>query len=514
MKKTLNSIFSDIPASIVVFLVALPLCLGIALGSGAPLFSGIISGIIGGIVIGTLSGSSLSVSGPAAGLIAIIVMGLDKLGSFEAFLLAVFIAGIFQIIFGFLKLGLIGDFIPNTVIKGMLAAIGVILILKQIPHFVGYDKYFEGDESFFQADHENTFSILFKMVNSISPLAIIIGLISVIILLLWETKSFKKNQLIKFIPAPLVVVVIGSIINSYFSFVGSNLALKEEHLVFLPMLNNLSDLNNVLPSPNWNEIFNQNVWIIAVTIALVASIETLLCIEATDKIDPLKRSTPVNLELKAQGFGNAISGLLGGLPITSVIVRSSANVNAGAVTKASSIMHGFWLLLSVIFIPTLLNKIPYSALAAILIMTGYKLAKPSILNELHKRGYDQLIPFITTVAAILFTDLLVGVLIGIVVSFAFILRSNYQSAIMVINDDNQYLVRLRKDVSFLNKAELKKILEEIPSNSNILIDITRSDFIDKDVIDVINDFLRHASLKNLKIDIKKNQFNKLHQLIH
>ena len=513
MKKTINAIFSDFPASIVVFLVALPLCLGIALGSGAPLFSGIISGVVGGIVIGALSGSSLSVSGPAAGLIAIIVMGLDKLGSFEAFLLAVFIAGIFQIIFGFLKLGIIGDFIPNTVIKGMLAAIGVILILKQIPHFVGYDKYFEGDEAFFQTDHENTFSILFKMINSISPLAIIIGLISVLILLLWETKSFKKNQLIKFVPAPLVVVMVGAVINSCFASMNSVLALKEEHLVFLPMLNNLSDLNSVLLSPNWNEIFNQNVWVIAITIALVASVETLLCIEATDKIDPLKRRTSTNLELKAQGFGNAISGLLGGLPITSVIVRSAANVNAGAVTKASAIMHGFWLLLSVVFIPTLLNKIPYSALAAILIMTGYKLAKPSILNELHKRGYDQLIPFVFTVAAILFTDLLIGVLIGIIISFIFILRSNYQSAIMVINNNDQYLVRLRKDVSFLNKAELKAILEEIPVDSNILIDITRADFIDKDVIDVTNDFLKHAHLKNLKIEVKKSQFNKLHQLI-
>ena len=513
MKKIFNTLSGDVSSSLVVFLVALPLCLGIALGSQAPLFAGIIAGVVGGIVIGGLSGSALSVSGPANAQMAIVAAALTTLPSFESFLLAVVIAGLLQLLFGFLKFGILGEFIPNTVIKGMLAAIGIILILKQIPHIVGYDKDFEGDESFSQIDHNNTFSALITAFNYLSSSAILIGLISITILILWDNQYLKNKKWLKFIPAPLVVVVVGGLLNEWFVSIGSSWALKKDFLVSLPSLQSISDFNQVLSYPNWQEILNKDVWIVALTIALVASLETLLSIEAADKIDPLKRYTPANRELKAQGIGNLISGLVGGLPITSVIVRSSANVNAGAKSKYSAIMHGVWLLLSVIFIPHLLNKIPYSALAAILIMTGYKLAKPSIFKELYQRGWDQLIPFTVTITAILFTDLLMGIFIGIAVSFIFILRSNFKSSVMIVHDNNHYLVRLRKDVSFLNKATLKNTLENIPAHAHILIDVTRSDFIDKDVIDVINDFLQHAHLKHIHTEVKKSQFKTLHQLI-
>jgi len=515
MKKILQSFSADISASIVVFLVALPLCLGIALGSQAPLFSGIIAGVVGGVVIGFLSNSSLSVSGPAAGLIAIVVLGVQTLGSFEAFLLAAFIAGILQIMFGYLRLGSLSDFIPNSVIKGMLAAIGVILIIKQLPHFVGYDTHHEIDEGLLEIDQqEKTFLNLFDIANHISPLAIGIGTISILILLLWETKFLKKYRTLKFIPAPLIAVIIGVAINYYFASVNSVLALQQEHLVTLPSLKNLADLNSILLFPDMLAVFNPHVWGIALTIALVASIETLLCIEATDKIDPLKRRTDGNRELKAQGVGNALSAILGGLPITSVIVRSSANVNAGAQSKFSTIFHGAWLLLAVIFIPHFLEKIPYAALAAILILTGFKLAKPSIFKALYRLGADQLIPFIITVLAILLTNLLLGICIGIIVSFAFILYSNFKSSLMIVNNDkNHYLLRLRKDVSFLNKAKLKNMLENLPISSHVLIDVSRCDFIDKDVIEVINDFSKHAQLKKITVEIKKNNFKALHRLI-
>lgn len=434
MKRALQSITADFSASIVVFLVALPLCLGIALGSQAPLFSGIIAGVVGGIVIGFLSNSSLSVSGPAAGLIAIVVLGIQKLGSFEAFLLAAFIAGILQILFGYLRFGSLGDFIPNAVIKGMLAAIGIILIIKQIPHFVGYDKNSEADEALMDPQGEK-FLNLFDIVSNISPLAIGIGIISVLIMLLWETKFLKKYRALKFIPAPLIAVIIGAMINYYFILSNSELALQQEHLVTLPPLNNLSDLNSILLFPDFSAVLNHHIWGIAITIALVASIETLLCIEATDKIDPLKRRTNGNRELKAQGVGNTLSAMLGGLPITSVIVRSSANVNAGAQSKFSAIFHGAWLLLAVIFIPHFLDKIPYAALAAILIITGFKLTKPSIFKDLYRLGADQLIPFIVTILAILFTNLLLGICIGIIISFAFILYSNFKSSLMIVHNE-------------------------------------------------------------------------------
>jgi carbonic anhydrase len=513
MKKIFQNAGADFPASIVVFLVALPLCLGIALGSNAPnLFAGIIGGIVGGIVIGSLSGSQLSVSGPAAGLTAIVATAIGKLPAYEAFLLAVVIAGIIQMIFGFLKGGFLGDYIPNSVIKGMLAAIGIILILKQFPHLVGYDKDFSGDQAFFQKDTNNTFSEIFYSINYITPVAVLIGLLGIGIQVLWEKVLVKKAQVFKLIPAPLVVVVMGIFVTMAFKTSGV-FALDSGHLVNIPVASSLGEFASFFTSPNWAFITNTDVWITGITLALVASLESLLSIEASDKLDPYKRVTDNNRELKAQGIGNIVSGLIGGLPLTSVIVRSSANINAGAKSKWSAIMHGILLLLCVAFIPGLLNTIPYAALASILIYTGYKLAKVSLFKEFFSKGWDQFVPFVVTILAILFTDLLKGIAIGLVVGLYFVMRSNYKSAVFIVNDHNKYLIRLRKDVSFLNKPGVRRKLEAVPENAFVLIDITRADFIDKDIIDTINEFNAHAHLKNIRVEIKKSTFKPLHELV-
>ena len=513
MKKYFQNAAADIPASLVVFLVALPLCLGVALGSGAPLFSGIIAGMAGGIVVGLLSGSPLSVSGPAAGLTAVVATAIGKVPVYEAFLLSVVIAGALQIVFGFLRAGVIGDYVPNSVIRGMLAAIGIILILKQLPHFVGYDKDFSGDEAFIQIDKENTFSELVYSINYISPVALLIGVLSVLILILWETSIFKKIKGVQWVPGPLVVVVVAISINAIFIKSGSSFSIGQNHLVNLPVANNFSSFFSFFTFPAWEHLGNPRVWTIALTIALVASLETLLSIEAVDKLDPYNRRTPTNRELKAQGVGNIVSGLLGGLPVTSVIVRSSANVNAGARSKLSTILHGVMILLTVLFIPGILNKIPLSALAAVLIFTGYKLAKPSIFHAFYTRGWDQFVPFVATILAILLTDLLIGILVGTGVGLFFLVRSNFRSSVMIVHDDNKYLLRLRKDVSFLNKPIVKEKLESVPTGSFVLIDLTRADFIDKDIIDVINEFLKHAHLRNITVEIKKSRFRPVHQLV-
>lgn len=514
MKKYFQNIGSDLPASIVVLLVALPLCLGIALGSGAPLFSGIIAGMVGGIVIGLLSGSQLSVSGPAAGLTVIVATAIVKLQVYEAFLLAVVIAGIIQVILGFIKAGVIGDYVPNSVIKGMLAAIGFILILKQFPHLVGYDADFEGDESFSQGDKENTFSEMFQAIEFITPSALVIGGISLLILILWERKFIKNNKVLKLIPGALMVVFVGVLINQFFLSSKPDYALDAKHLVSLPVATDLASFFSFFTFPDIKFLNNPNVWISAFTLAIVASLETLLGIEAVDKLDPLKRVTPTNRELKAQGVGNIVSGLIGGLPLTSVVVRSSANVSAGGKTKVSTIMHGTMLLICVMLIPSLLNKIPLSALAAVLIFTGYKLAKISLFKEFFQKGWDQFIPFVVTILAILFTDLLIGIMVGIGVGLFFMIRSNFRSSVMVVHDKNNYLIRLRKDVSFLNKPIIKKKLEEVPRNAFVLIDATRADYIDKDVIEEINNFLCHAHIKNIKIEIKKSAHKPMHLLIN
>ena len=512
MKKYYSHIGPNLSASIVVLLVALPLCLGIALASGAPLFSGIIAGVVGGIVVGLLSGSQLSVTGPAAGLTAIVAVAILKLQVYEAFLLAVVLAGIMQVALGYLKAGVIGDYIPNAVIKGMLAAIGLILIMKQFPHLVGYDANFEGDETFAQADQNNTLSAIYTALNTITPTAVIIGIGSIILLAVWEKPFIKKNKLLQFVPGPLVVVILAIIINSTIEQLSGIAGLESKHLVSLPIAHSTTEFISFFTLPNFSFITNTQVWISALTLAIVASLETLLGIEAVDKLDPLKRVTPTNRELKAQGFGNIVSGLIGGLPLTSVIVRSSANVSAGGKTKQSTIFHGILLLLCAALIPGLLNKIPLSALAGILIFTGYKLAKITLFKEFYQKGFNQFIPFCVTIIAILFTDLLIGISIGIAVSLVFIIRSNFKTAVMIVNDNNNYLIRFKKDVSFLNKPIIKGELELVPENANLVIDVARAEFIDKDVIDEVNGFLYHAHLKNIKVSLKTNPSNASHGL--
>lgn len=499
-----KSIGSDFPASIVVFLVALPLCLGIALGSNAPLFSGIIAGIVGGIVIGALSGSQLSVSGPAAGLTAIVIGAIAILPSFEAFLLAVVICGALQLVLGFARAGVIGDYIPKSVIKGMLAAIGIILVLKQIPHLIGYDKDYEGDQSFLQPDGENTFTGIFSALNAITPAAVIIGVACLLFQFFWGNFSEKKGGWLKLVPAPLLVVLLGVAINELLRWQTAGFGLKQEHMVNIPVASSAQEFFSFFTTPDWSALANKQVWLSGATLALVASLETLLGIEAVDNLDPQKRISPTNRELKAQGVGNIISGLIGGLPLTSVIVRSSANVNAGAKTKTSTILHGFFLLLSVAFIPTVLAIIPLSALAAILIYTGFKLAKPSLFKDFYKKGWDQFIPFVATIVIVLLTDLLVGVLSGLAVGLFFSARSNFRTAVFIVNDDNNFLIRLRKDVSILNKRGIKAKLDAVPENSNVLIDATRADFIDKDILDMIEDFRRDAPKRNIQVEVKIN----------
>jgi MFS superfamily sulfate permease-like transporter len=503
-KSYLRSLGSDFPASVVVFLVALPLCLGIALGSGAPLFSGLIAGIVGGIVVGSLSGSQLSVSGPAAGLTAIVAVAITNLQSYEIFLVAVVIGGLFQLILGFLKAGILGDYIPSNVIKGMLAAIGLILILKQIPHFVGYESDFQGDETFEQKDGDNTFTTIITSIRHFLPTALIIGVICLALQIVWDKFLAKKSKVLKMIPSPLVVVLAGTLINEYLKVAKPEVALTAAHLVNIPIASNPGEFFSFFTFPDFSKLANVGIWTTAITLAIVASLETLLNVEASDELDPYQRVTPTNRELKAQGIGNMISGLIGGLPVTSVIVRTSANVNAGAKTKSSTIMHGLLLLLCVALIPALLNRIPYSSLAAILIYTGYKLTKVTLYTDYFRRGWDQFVPFVVTVLAILFTDLLIGILIGCCVGLFFVMRSNFKSAVFVVNDNKNYLFRLRKDVSFLNKPIIKNKLEQVPQDSYVLIDAARADFIDKDVIEVIEDFMKRAHLKSIKVDLKKS----------
>lgn len=513
MKNIFRSVSKDVPASIVVTLVALPLCLGIALASGASPFSGIIAGIAGGIVTGLISGSQLSVSGPAAGLTTLVAAAIVKINAYDAFIVAVVLAGVFQIFLGWLKAGVIGNYIPNTVIKGMMAAIGIILIMKQVPHLVGYDADFEGDESFFQPNRENTFTALSHALDFITPTAAVIGLVSLLLLRTWESSAIKKIRWMVLIPGPLVAVMSGIFLNDWLPHLLDWAPLSNKQLVSLPVANNLEGFFSFLIFPDWNSVSNPQVWLAAITIAIVASLETLLGIEALDKIDPQKRFTPPNRELKAQGIGNMVSGFFGGLPITSVVVRSSANVSAGALTKLSTVLHGLLLLLCVAFIPPVLNKIPLAALAAVLIFTGYKLAKISLFKTFYKKGREQFIPFIITIVSILLSDLLIGIMIGLLVGLYFVIKSNFHSSVVFVADDNNFLLRLRKDVSYLNKPIIKLKLETIPAGSYTLIDATRADYIDKDVIDEINQFIEYAALNQIRVEIKKKNYNHFHRMI-
>jgi MFS superfamily sulfate permease-like transporter len=493
-----DTFFSDLAASLVVFFVALPLCLGIALASGAPIVSGLIAGIIGGIVVGIMSGSHTSVSGPAAGLTVVVLSSITELNGFQIFLTSLVIAGSLQILFGFLGAGIIGNFIPSSVIKGMLAAIGIILIFKQIPHALGYDKDYEGDENFQQLDHQNTFSELLEITNNFTIGAIVIAIATFIVLYLGEQKRIKKLAFLKIVPISLIAIVLGTIVNYIFENFYEPFKMEPEHLVQIP---NILDTTNI-NFPDFKQIGNSLVWLVAIKIALIASLETLLSIEATDKIDPEKRITPTSRELIAQGAGNLVSGFIGGLPITAVIVRSSANILAGNRTKLSAILHGIMLVVFVLLFPKILNKIPLSALAVLLIFVGYKLTKPSLYVQQYKGGIDQFFPFIVTVIAIVLSDLLIGVGFGLLASFFFILRSSFQQSISVIIDGKNYLIKLKGNVSFLSKAHLRKQFETIDEESYIILDGTAATYIDKDIIELLDDFQELASHRKITIEKK------------
>lgn len=494
----------DIPASIVVFFVALPLCLGIALASGAPPFAGLISGIIGGILVGSWSGSQLGVSGPAAGLAAIVAVAITDLGGFEIFLVAVVIGGLIQIIFGILKLGIIGYYFPSSVIKGMLTGIGIIIFLKQIPHFFGLDKDPEGDWEFYQIDGENTFSEIVHIGEYISPGATLIGVIALAILLLWSNVLQGKSKLFEIIQGPLVAVVIGIIYYVLTSDVGY-WNISEEHLVNVPVPDGFDSFIGQFKFPDFSQIGNVDVIITGFTIAIVASLETLLCVEATDKLDPLKRVTPTNKELIAQGVGNVASGFIGGLPITQVIVRSSANIQSGGRTKMSAILHGFLLLASVILIPTLMNKIPLSVLAAILLIVGYKLAKPSVFKQMWSSGWRQFIPFIVTVLLLQFNFLL-GVGVGLSLGIIITLFQSYQNSHFLhaveSDDSGKHEVKmvLAEEVTFFNKATILRELDSLPRNTFLELDVRNTSYLDYDVVEILDDFREKAV--NREIDIK------------
>ena len=500
MRIDLSSLKGDFPAGLVVFLVALPLCLGVALASGAPLFSGLVAGVVGGLVVGSLSKSQLSVSGPAAGLTMIVFEAIQRLGSFESFLFAGLLAGFIQVILGVIGAGSLGAFIPNAVIRGLLVSIGAILIFKQIPHAVGYGADLVVDETFSPLSPDGLFIEITNATQAISLGSTVICLTGLVILLIWEKMAKAKFKIAILVPGPLIVVGWGLL--AEFCFRGSMLAISEQHMVSLPEHESFGHLLQSLRHPDFLQYKNWDVYVTAITIAVIASLETLLSIEAIEKLDPLKRSTPLNTELRAQGLGNIVSSLLGGLPVTSVIVRSSANLNAGASSNFSTIIHGLLLLTSVLFLAEWMNSIPLSALSSILLVTGYKLAKPSNFLEMYKRGFDQFVPFAITVVAILYDDLLKGVAIGTVVGLLFVVKSNFTSAITMKSRGTNYLIRFRKDVTFLNKKVLRETFEAIPPNSIVLVDATNAHFIDRDILDSLIDFNENARAVGTELHLR------------
>ena len=489
-----STLFKDLSSGLVVFLVALLLCLGVALASNAPLFSGILAGMVGGVLVGILSGSQTSVSGPAAGLTAIVAAQIGKLGTFDTFLLAVMLAGIIQIVLGVCRAGFIAAFFPSSVIKGLLAAIGVILILKQIPHVVGHDPDPEGDLAFKQVDNENTFTELWASFFDIQNGAALVGVLSILLMIVWDKIPRLKKSLV---PAPLVVVIFGVVANYVMRSMKSSWEITSSHLVQVPVADSLGEFTSFLQFPNFEAWANPAVYIAAITIAIVASLETMLNLEAVDKIDPEQRSSPPNRELVAQGVGNLTCGLIGGLPVTSVIIRSSVNINSGAKTKLSAITHGVLLFGCVLLVPGLLNEIPLAALAAILLMTGLKLASPKLLKQMWSEGRSQFLPFIVTVLAIVFTDLLVGILIGLGVSICFILASNMRRPLRKVMEQHitgdVLRIELANQVSFFSRATLEKTLRSIPRGGHVLIDARNTDYIDADILDLIQDFQNNTA---------------------
>ena len=501
-KSPFSTIRADLPSSIVVSLVALPLCLGVALASGAPLFAGLIAGIVGGIVVGALSGSPLSVSGPAAGLTVIVLTAIESMPSFQVFTLSVMLAGILQLGFSLTRAGILAEFVPSSVITGMLAAIGLILILKQIPHLVGYDADYEGSLEFAEASGENTFSALWhSLTGALTPGALVIGVLCLAFLFWWDAKKPKDGPL-RFLPGPLVAVAIGVIGNLALGAIMPAWQLGREHLVQVPLVDSLSQFPSLFSLPDFSAIGTAVVWTTAVTLAIVASLESLLSVKAIDELDPQRRTTDKNRELLAQGGGNFLSGLIGGLPVTSVIVRSSANVDSGAQSKLSTMLHGFWLLVSVSLIPTVLNLIPLAALAAVLIQTGYKLCKPKLFFDRYRQGWTQFVPFVVTIVAIVGTDLLKGIGIGLTVGFIFVIARNFRTAVTFACDGDDCLVRARRNLYFIHKYELQSKLARVPNDSDLLIDLSSTNYVDLDNIDVINAFIKGAAFRGIRVSVR------------
>lgn len=490
----------DLPAGLSVFFVALPLCLGIALASGAPLYAGLLSGIIGGLVVALISGSPLAVSGPAAGLTTLVAASIISLGDYKVFLLAVMVAGLFQLLLGLLKLGAIANYFPSSVIKGMLAAIGIILISKQVPLALGYDQPKFWTSGFLKLfSPNNMFGNLDNFNHHITRGTILITFVSLVMLILLQQPFAKK---LKIIPAPLLVVVAGILINILFTNVASNFSLKQTQLV-----NIQSNIFASITFPDFSKLFSTaEIWKDGLIIGLLATLETLLCIEAVDKLDKRNRITPVNRELIAQGIGNMTCGLLGAIPMTAVVVRGAANVDAGARTKFSAFTHGLFLLLAVLLVPFLLNKIPYASLSAILLITGYNLAKPKLFRNMWSLGWKQFIPFLITILVILSTDLLIGVSIGLLISIYFIIQNNFKAEYKItksthLNIETHY-IKLNSNVTFLNKVKLRKALDEIPEYSVLTIDGSECNFIDYDILEIVSEYHNKAHNRHIELHLK------------
>ena len=506
-----STIGHDAPAGLVVFLVALPLCLGISLASGAPLLSGVVAGIVGGVLVSLLSGSHLSVSGPAAGLTVVVLSAIASLGSWPAVLMATAVAGVMQLLLGVVRAGIVALYFPGTVIRGMLAAIGIILILKQLPHFVGADTDYFEDMKFLQVNGQNTFSAIVAAARGLSPGSVLVGVVSMALLLLWDSAPMRQLAWVRLVPGALVAVLAAVAVNQLLHRLAPAWQVRPEHLVKLPVLSSLGQLASEMTFPDFSALRRPATYSVAFTIAIVASLETLLSVEAVDNLDPQKRHTPTNRELLAQGAGNLLSGLLGGLPLTAVIVRSSANIAAGAQSKLSAFIHGLLLLTSLLFLGAVLNLIPLSALAAVLLLVGYKLTTPALYRKQWQLGWAQFTPFIITIVAVLFTDLLKGVSIGLVLGFFFILRDNAKAGSYLRRDDAEenaespdapLHLRLPEHVSFLNKASIVTTLDQLPPNSRVILDGTRSDVIDHDVLEAIEAFRQAAPARGIELELR------------
>jgi carbonic anhydrase len=507
----------DLVAAIVVFLVAIPLCLGIALASGVPLFSGILSGIIGGIVVGSLSGSHVSVSGPAAGMAAVVVAAVAQLGDFHTFLLALTLAGLIQIFIGAFKAGFVADYVPSNVVQGLLCAIGILLIIKQLPFaFTLSADFNELKTHLLETTEEGlTISPLLTLSEHLNSGAMIITFVSLALMIYFEK---TKQKILKEIPAPILVVILGIFINELFMWFNSPMIQDSPQLVNIPKTESVLEFFGQLQFPNWSAWLNPKVYLYAFIIAIVASLETLLNFKAGEKLDKLRRYSSSSQELIAQGVGNMTVGLIGGIPITSVIVRTSINIQAGSKTKISAILHGVFILFAVMLIPAALNKIPLSSLASILIYTGYKLNKPSIYTNIYAQGMDRFIPFIVTVISIIVFNLLTGILIGLAISLFYILKSNSQARIDIIkeiypNGETSRIV-LPQQMTFLNKATLVAELKSIRKYSQLIIDARYAQYIDKEILELLNEFKIEAHNKQIALNLMGFQDSyKIHNYI-